>query len=499
MVTKVKGSTLGDKGFKTVSDMDLSQSLKVGDFVTVQDYATGNNSGVLYFKIVAAGTGVADGGSFINLSASGLQAQQIFGDTISVKQFGAVGDGVTNDLASFQNTVNYTQDGEIVVISVLDSNYLGDFATLTLGTRNVVWLESGNVSYVTSKPQGNRINSAYNGDKTRPWFVGKNGFITDDTSGTSTDRPTIRVQRVANHTGGVVTANASAISAQTTINQTAGRVDNFENAIVGQVDSYRNDTVTGAPNIAVYQGTCFKHNPSTGGFFGANFVARDQTKRASTVSRGGLVGCEVDVVCSGPDDNGLRIGLDVIARGYDSSVDGATSVHSGVLVRPANSGVLSAEPVKIENAVNVTKGALGSISNCFTADGGGTGLLLVGTYTNAAIETSTSTLSVLKLGSQVKTAGTSHSLLIFSGYNSSDAKKNYTKIQSVVQVNTAGAENGRLDLIFSGAGSDITGFQLSGNSSSNPVFLRVNGSLKQVTEGAVDSGGAGFKVLRVPN
>jgi hypothetical protein len=38
-----------------------------------------------------------------------------------------------------------------------------------------------------------------------------------------------------------------------------------------------------------------------------------------------------------------------------------------------------------------------------------------------------------------------------------------------------------------------------GNSTANPISVRVNSTLKQVTEGATDSGGAGFKLLRVPN
>ena len=91
------GIGIGEAGvnFETVADMVAEAALTVGTFVTVQDYATDRDSGVLFFKVVAAGTGTPDGGSFIDLTGASLQAEQIFGSSRSLKQFGAVGDGTT--------------------------------------------------------------------------------------------------------------------------------------------------------------------------------------------------------------------------------------------------------------------------------------------------------------------------------------------------------------------------------------------------------------------
>lgn len=63
----------------------------------------------------------------------------------------------------------------------------------------------------------------------------------------------------------------------------------------------------------------------------------------------------------------------------------------------------------------------------------------------------------------------------FSGVNSG----NYTRIRD----NTLG--------------NDL--MRLAGGGAADALSIRVNSTIKQVTEGAADSGGAGFKVLRVPN
>jgi hypothetical protein len=79
----------------------------VGMFVSLVDYATGNNSGVLFGSIVANGTGTADGGSYIDL-ANGMQWKQNFPSVITVKMFGAKGDKVTNDAAKIQAAINFS-------------------------------------------------------------------------------------------------------------------------------------------------------------------------------------------------------------------------------------------------------------------------------------------------------------------------------------------------------------------------------------------------------
>lgn len=96
----------------------------VGMIMAVQDYATGSNSGVLLGEVVAAATGTPDGGSFIDLD-NGLQWKQIFNSgQISVKAFGATGDGTTDDTAAVNATGDYCDTVNNAIVYWPTSRYL---------------------------------------------------------------------------------------------------------------------------------------------------------------------------------------------------------------------------------------------------------------------------------------------------------------------------------------------------------------------------------------
>lgn len=93
--------------FETVADMQAFAGLQVGAKVRTLGYYSPGDGGGNDYEIVAAGTGVDDGGSFIDLSGSGLQAKALFGATVNVKQFGAKGDNVNNETAAINSCISY--------------------------------------------------------------------------------------------------------------------------------------------------------------------------------------------------------------------------------------------------------------------------------------------------------------------------------------------------------------------------------------------------------
>lgn len=74
----------------------------VGQKISTLGYYSAGDGGGNDYEIVSGGTGTADGGRFIDLD-NGLQAKGLFeGGLVFVAQYGAVGDGVTDDYASLK-------------------------------------------------------------------------------------------------------------------------------------------------------------------------------------------------------------------------------------------------------------------------------------------------------------------------------------------------------------------------------------------------------------
>jgi len=102
--------------FETIADIDASNAIEgsftvqEGNLVSVEDYASGHNSGRLFFKVVASGTGTHDGGKYIDLPTLGLQLQQNLRTPYNIKAWGAGGGEGTNDSPKIQACVNYIEN-----------------------------------------------------------------------------------------------------------------------------------------------------------------------------------------------------------------------------------------------------------------------------------------------------------------------------------------------------------------------------------------------------
>lgn len=99
--------------FDSVSDMDAATDLSIGKVVRTSGYYTPGDGGGNDYEIVAAGTGTDDGGSFIDLSGSGLQAKGLFPYGGSLEQFGG-GDG-KDSTSSLKNAIAFVSPGDEIL------------------------------------------------------------------------------------------------------------------------------------------------------------------------------------------------------------------------------------------------------------------------------------------------------------------------------------------------------------------------------------------------
>jgi len=111
--------------FDTVADMVADTGLDIGNILDTAGYLAKGDSGDNGYEVVAAATGTADGFNFIDLATH--QAKALFpGGIATLKQAGAVGDGVADDEPAVQAVIDsapiscYVPSGKYFMGSQLD-------------------------------------------------------------------------------------------------------------------------------------------------------------------------------------------------------------------------------------------------------------------------------------------------------------------------------------------------------------------------------------------
>ena len=96
--------------FDSVADMKVAP-LEVGTYVITKGYYAAGDGGHCAYEVVANNTGTVDNGEFIFLTNASLQARAYFIDnTVTVEQYGAFGDGATDDTTYIQAALNSGRD-----------------------------------------------------------------------------------------------------------------------------------------------------------------------------------------------------------------------------------------------------------------------------------------------------------------------------------------------------------------------------------------------------
>ena len=352
--------------FDTVASMAADTNLIIGQTVRTLGYTAKGDGGANTYRIVAAGTGVDDGKTFIDLPGTSLQAQGLFVD----------------------GTVRDAQGG----ITSKNIDFGGSVRIKAQAIDNLPFLSVSDLA-VGQLPQ-NHI------------------FVRHDTS-VRNDATTFQLQRIVDTANGYT--NPKNFRAVTTIS-----VDttDAEWAISGEVENNSNLSglgVTAVSGVADKKGLA--------GVFGGHFQAKDWNIFALDMDVTALIGMEINTPAVGADHptanngTGLRRGLTVIARTNEQVAnwnttggnDGDAEIGVGILIRTDNLtdgtyryGIVIDDISQVGNPNNIATGALIRTSGADgiavrgqnTASGirisptalAANGLVVEGTYSNAAIK-----------------------------------------------------------------------------------------------------------------
>jgi|694.fasta_scaffold21145_13 hypothetical protein len=268
---------------------------------TSSGYIMRNGSPALIYANASGGfsTTVRDkSGSLIIYSPVGFGIPPETG-LISVADFGAVGDGVTDDTAAFQA------------------------AALEAGPGNPIYVPSGRYLKSTIVNEnsyfwtcGNALNPAGSGPISLLGHVEQainNRRLISKTASSPNEFAEVQLSKNFSYNGGTPGYVSSNLRLDTNVSQ---NVSDF----VWGITSVLNNSSNAGENVSIYgQGN---RDAGTGPIWGGVFEAKDKTN-TSGVGKSGTVGIEVDVFANGVVAGSLnRVGIDVVAGKGDPA--GAT-------------------------------------------------------------------------------------------------------------------------------------------------------------------------------
>jgi hypothetical protein len=223
------------------------------------------------------------------MSSKSFQNASKLNGIVSVLQFGAVGDGTTDDTGAV--------NAALAEGNAFFQNGTYNIASAPTFTGEKIFEVDASASVTGTGASGLGLTNG---------GLAKHQLLNLNTSGGDTAVQYVR--RIANHSGGTPGWVSTAISARTDVTNAAAT--NFEWAVLGAIYNSAN----AGENVGVYgQG----NKQSTGPTWGMTAEARDTSNISNPTT--GLVGIEVDTFANGFDPNNSRVGIDVVIGKNNSS------------------------------------------------------------------------------------------------------------------------------------------------------------------------------------
>jgi hypothetical protein len=385
-------------------------------------------------------------------------------DIVSVKDFGAVGDGATNSSTAFQNALNATRSSNYDTIIVPAGSYSVPTAP-TIGTQNPLWMLSGSVGDVSTTLPGATFSSLKGTVVTVPNGASGDGWrfeVIKDSSPLNYAADTRAAMIVQQR-------DTQTLAAQQTV---PGAVFQFASTANGVVNS------GSELSESIWWGM-LSTMTKTGDGSGHSFTATGQLGAVGVGGYNELGGFQGELTNTG-STKGTMSGVEMLLK--DSPDAGVTSYDTkmfGVIGRIAKYNASS------------------RLAIAFYGSNEGTQALDALLSTNRTVSVTNNKWKV-GINLQGATFTTGYSLSQPNNVNIGWEDAGGT-LRPIIGVN-----NSNITYIRPGSNAAYTSMQnFSGSEmvrvDSSSVWLYVGGTLKQVGEGAANSGGAGYKTLIVVN